>query len=487
MKRKSKIILINIFIAVLLLAIVEMILRFADSDSSAPQEMIDRDVNPDLQVHFDRIFHPETIEGRAMMVTRLNSRYERTGIDDNTRRFLTFLKEKPAGALRIFVLGSSPVWGAYHDDPDRNTLFTWHLERALKERLGEGADRYEIIDAAHVGFGGPEVIKSLNEVLNYEPDRLVIYNGGVMPLVAQGLPREDLASSSSSLGLRKLLRSVRLFRLIGMIFSRPSDAPGRAPKPQGEILPPGNPQKDAPKLEIEFDADGIPNFTPGGGRLVQPSVYAERSVNLVKNLIRITQEDYRKTYEMTFQPAAEKKTKVIACTVATNIAGIPPFWSLHWEKLSEDKLKSFAVVYEAGRSAFADGDYDAARRNLEKAVGISPTFADAQYLFAKVLEHFGETEKAKEHYHLAKEYDASNERALDRPNAILRETAAKYGFAVIDSEAAIATQNPYGIIGDDLFIDHQHPNGKGLAALADAVAREIVAGIKTSEKLKSTP
>ncbi len=477
MSRRSKIIIINLIAAAMLLAVAEVILRVADSGYNTPREFSDPGENPDKQMRFEKIFNNETIEGREMLVTRLDSEYERIGIDDTTRRFLTFPAKKAAGTIRIFILGSSPVWGAYHEDPAQNTLFAWQLEKALGNILGEKAARFEIVNAAHVGFGGPEVIRSCREVVQYQPDLLVIYNGGVMPLIDEGFGREDLASSSAFFGVRKALGSLRLFQLVEMMFSKPMEMdqnPAHPSAPVGEILPPGNPQKDSPDLPVEMGPDGIPNFTQGGGRLVQPSVFLPQSVNLVRNLIHITQDDYRQTYEQTFEPAADANTPVIACTVATNIAGIPPFWSLHWKQLSEHQLKVFTKYYESGRDAFANNNFEAARENLAAAMAISPTFADAHYLFAKVLEHFGEMKMAKEQYHLAKEYDASNERALDRPNEILREVAAKYGFNVLDSEAAIAALDPYGIIGDGLFIDHQHPNGQALAALADAVATQAL-------------
>jgi Tetratricopeptide repeat len=473
MSRRSKIVIVNLIAAAMLLAVAEIILRVADSGYDTPGEYSDPQKNPDKQVRFEKIFHNETIEGREMLVTRLDSEYERIGIDDTTRRFLTFPAKKPASTIRIFILGSSPVWGAYHEDPAQNTLFSWQLEKALEKILGKEAERFEIVNAAHVGFGGPEVIRSCREVVQYQPDLIVIYNGGVMPLIDEGFRREDLGSSSAFFGVRKALNSLRLFQLVEMMFSKPMEMdqrPAHPSAPIGEILPPGNPQKDSPGLPVETGPDGIPSFTQGGGRLVQPAVFLEQSVNLVRNLIRITQDDYRQTYEQTFEPAARTNTPVIACTVATNIAGIPPFWSLHWKQLPENQLKVFTKYYESGRDALANNNFEAARENLAAAIAISPTFADAHFLYAKVLEHFGEMEKAKEHYHLAKEYDASNERALDRPNEILREVAAKYGFNVLDSEAAIAALDPHGIIGDKLFIDHQHPNGQALAALADAVA-----------------
>ncbi len=474
--RRKKIVALNLMAALAILAAAEIILRVSDSGIDAASLTHDSERNPDLQVQFDRIFHPETVDGRVMMTTRLVSKYEATGITDLTKRFLVFPAEKAKGKTRIFVLGSSPVWGTYDEDPARNTLFTWHLERQLQKRLGPGADKFEIINAAHVGFGGPEVIRSLDEILNYQPDIIVVYNGGVMPLVAEGLDRRDLTSSSELLGFNKVLHSLRLFHLVSMIFEKSPEDRGMPAqgKVVGEILPMGDSPRGQTPVPIELDQDGIPNFSPGSGRLVQPEIFHQETVNLVKNLIRITQDDYRKTYRRTFKPAADSHVNVIACTVATNIAGIPPYWSMHWEPLSGEKLKEFAALYNAGREWYTAGDFAAAREKFEAAVEISPTFADAQYLLAEILKHDGEMGKAKEHYHLAKEYDASNERALDRPNAILREVAAKYGARVVDSEAVLAVLNPNGIIGNELFIDHQHPKGFGLAALAEAVADPIL-------------
>jgi len=155
------------------------------------------------------------------------------------------------------------------------------------------------------------------------------------------------------------------------------------------------------------------------------------------------------------------------------MADIPPFWSLHWEELSKDELAAFGEAYYAARAMLGSGRAAEALMELEKAAAISPGFADARYLLAKALEDLGRRAEALPHYRAAKEKDASNERALDRPNAILRQVAKKHGAHILDTEAALAPLDPDGILGSVQFFDLQHPNGKALAALARAIAEEI--------------
>ncbi len=111
--------------------------------------------NPEL-----RIFTP--------FPNRDTARLRRSLREGDTPEEATFLAEKPAGTYRIFVLGGSSV-----------VFLQRHLE-ALEARLSEGHANnpgIELINAGKLSFGSQRLLPIAQEVMEYNPDLLVLYTG----------------------------------------------------------------------------------------------------------------------------------------------------------------------------------------------------------------------------------------------------------------------------------------------------------------------
>ncbi|HEX4048611.1 MAG TPA: tetratricopeptide repeat protein, partial [Elusimicrobiota bacterium] len=64
-------------------------------------------------------------------------------------------------------------------------------------------------------------------------------------------------------------------------------------------------------------------------------------------------------------------------------------------------------------------------------------------------------------------------RARAEQNALIRRLAREYSIPLVDFERIAADASPRGVTGDELFIDGHHPNIKGYALLADALAEAV--------------
>lgn len=76
--------------------------------------------------------------------------------------------------------------------------------------------------------------------------------------------------------------------------------------------------------------------------------------------------------------------------------------------------------------------------------------------------------KAKKLFYEAKDLDAVRFRATEDINTITREIAAQNHAGFLSMEAVFEKNSPHGIIGDNLMIDHLHPNVDGYFLMADA-------------------
>jgi tetratricopeptide (TPR) repeat protein len=73
----------------------------------------------------------------------------------------------------------------------------------------------------------------------------------------------------------------------------------------------------------------------------------------------------------------------------------------------------------------------------------------------------GNIEKAKELFSYAKELDALRFRAPQKINNIIKKLAVKYGDSFINIDSVFKSHSPNGIVGNNLTVDHLHPNING--------------------------
>ena len=69
---------------------------------------------------------------------------------------------------------------------------------------------------------------------------------------------------------------------------------------------------------------------------------------------------------------------------------------------------------------------------------------------------------------LAKEHDLLRFRAPEAINQQIRQLARRYNATLVDNEAAFIANSPDGVTGNNLLLEHVHPNVQGYFLLADS-------------------
>jgi hypothetical protein len=119
-----------------------------------------------------------------------------------------FRAVKREGDFRLFVLGGSTAagfpWGA-------DVAFTQALGRALQESWPDR--RVEAVNAAAMSYGSHRLRILANELLQYQPDALVIY-GGHNEFVERDFYRDMLEGEGRLDGLRRVLYRSRIYSLL---------------------------------------------------------------------------------------------------------------------------------------------------------------------------------------------------------------------------------------------------------------------------------
>lgn len=98
----------------------------------------------------------------------------------------------------------------------------------------------------------------------------------------------------------------------------------------------------------------------------------------------------------------------------------------------------------------------------------SPSPAEEAFRTAHRLEAEGRFEAARAEYYKAKDLDGLRFRAPEEFNAIIHELAAKYGVPVVPMKSYFEAASPNGLIGNDLMLEHLHPNARGYRLMGRA-------------------
>lgn len=341
--------------------------------------------------------------------------------------FQSILAEKPAGGLRVFVLGGSAAAGLGYSP---NATFARYLERMLRQAEPDRA--VEVANLAIVAMAARQVQLLVAEVhQRYDPDLVVVYSGNNEFLE---LHAEKYARARAGILQRAAawIRSSALYRLARRAF--PADPAAAGPSSAGDDL----------RLSERTMA-----------RAIETS--PEETAGVV--------DRYEAHLDAMAAEAAAGGTPIVLMTVASNWkwrgrSDLPDGWL---RELLRGEPASGPEAYRRAR-AILTGE-------LETAAGKDRS--ELLFRRAAVAEELGKHRSAAEDYRAAKNLDPYRRRALETMNDRVRGVAARRGAVLLDSVEALVRRAPYGILGFETFYDHVHFTPRGAMILAAALCEEI--------------
>lgn len=93
--------------------------------------------------------------------------------------------------------------------------------------------------------------------------------------------------------------------------------------------------------------------------------------------------------------------------------------------------------------------------------------AEQVFRAAQSQDRQGDYEQARRLYARARDLDALRFRAAGEFNDVIHRIARKYGSPVVPTKSCFEAASPQGIIGDNLMVDHLHPNIDGCFLMAE--------------------
>ena len=387
----------------------------------------------DPYVGFDEI-HPLFVSGDDG---------ERYVVDPARRAYFrpdSFAAQKGANEFRIFCLGGSTVQGRPYSI---ETAFSTWLELSLN--AADPSRKWEVVNCGGISYASYRLVPILREVLNYEPDLLIVYTGHNEFL--EDRTYQAIKSTPAAIAtLHGRFSQFRLYNVSRTAWMRIRNQPVVPTSPPQSILP----------AEVNAMLDSY------GGLA---DYYRDDDWR------RGAAEHYGLNLRTMIETAKKSNVPLMLVNPVMNLRDCPPFKSEPSSSLSHAQEAEFDSIW-----AEAKHSDDVAERIalLKRALEIDGRYAAAHYALAKSYDALGMFDTAKGSYLRAKEEDVCPLRMIEAQYGLLAEIANETGIPLVDVRGFFEAESRSGTPGDDWLLDHVHPSINGHQEIANLIFDEMV-------------
>jgi tetratricopeptide (TPR) repeat protein len=354
-----------------------------------------------------------------------------------------FKKEKDRNTCRIFVLGESTTIGyPYFHNGSFHRWLQYRLMQTFPDR------HFEIINLSVTAVNSYTVLGFAKELVDYEPDAVLIYCGQNEYYGALGVGSTSRISGNSHIIQLMLgLRQWRVTQLMTSLYEKITGAFKSTKEYSGETLM----QRMVADQQIAY-----------GSKLYYRGV-----------------EQFRSNMDATLRLFSEHHIPVFISNLVSNEKGLRPFISIGADSI---RTPSFEKDYELGVKAFEGNELRAADSLFKKADLVYDGHALCNYFLGQISYGLGDYATAAARFAKALDLDVLRFRAPSPLNGVVAQLCMKYPDAhLVDTRTAFVSHSENHIIGSDLILEHVHPNLTGYALMSDvfydALKREHILSV----------
>jgi tetratricopeptide (TPR) repeat protein len=336
---------------------------------------------------------------------------------------------KNGNVRRIFVLGGSSAAGYPYL---HNGAFSRSLREALKQRWPDYT--FEVVNIGMTAVNSHTLLDLFPEIIAAQPDAVIIYAGHNEFYGALG------AGSSQSPG-SATLRSVFLHLVHWRSF-----------------------QWLRQQISIQL--------TSQEGTLMRRMV-REQSIALHSAVYDNVMDSYRTNLKQILTASANASIPILIGTLAANLRDQTPFISLTPQ--AESDAEQLRQQISALRRAATKGDTSVYAETLQWQEKY-PEHAELAFMRGRIALHHGDTEEAWRWLSRARDLDALRFRASSEVNQIIDQLAGASHVIKVELEEHFRRQSADRLIGNELMLEHLHPNAKGYQLMATAFLGHLADG-----------
>jgi hypothetical protein len=406
---------ITLLLPVLAFALLELALRLVH-------------YGPDLS-----LFRTEELSGTTyhVMNPQVKLRYFSRAETNATSSADYFLTPKPSGTYRIFCLGGSTTAGYPY-------WYNGSFSSFLRERLRRTfpARDIQVINLGMTATNSFTVLDMARELTNYEPDLLIVYDGHNEFYGALGVAsRERVLGGRFLTNLYLILMRIRVFLLLRQGY------------------------------------ETLHAFFRGSGGLSRENI-------TMASLARDTQIPYgsqlyndgKKTFEANLKDLQElcrdHGIPIIISSQVSNLRGYPPFISRRPDDLRADDRQTIDAAIAAGETATRNRHWEAAIGEFRIAAALDSLHAGTRFAIACCLDILGRRDEARREYVKARDFDQLRFRTSGDFNRMITGMEDSTMVGVADMERLFMAHSPDSLIGNELMLEHVHPNSRGYFLMA---------------------
>ncbi|MBY0278816.1 SGNH/GDSL hydrolase family protein [Candidatus Binatia bacterium] len=350
-----------------------------------------------------------------------------------------FLAVKPADGFRVFVVGESSAAGVPYDV---GHAFSAFLQQRLTAALPQR--HVEVVNAAVPGYGTRRMLPVVEDIVQHEPDLLVLYAGHN----EFAEPRYYAHLVGMDPRLFRAWEALASTRLYALATRLPGIGVDIEPKP---------PHFDFETLDNPLQMFAVrTQHLEGAYPTDRERAWAE--------------QHYRFNVETMVDLVQGAGGRVMLVTIGQNLADWAPGGAAHGTPLDAARLAAWDDAVAEGDRRAADDACASALDAYRRAAAIDATHAGLRYKIAGCLRRLEHWDEARAEYLAASDLDRMPHGAPSRFNEVLREVAAERGTLFVDAAAVLQQASPHGLVGDDQFIDLVHPNLLANERIAAAIA-----------------
>ncbi|HNO78759.1 MAG TPA: hypothetical protein PKN33_11920 [Phycisphaerae bacterium] len=357
------------------------------------------------------------------------SYFDRTQATPGSIGVYTFSIPKPDNTVRVVLAGASAIKGYPQPMGLANSAF-------LREMLSDvWPDRsVEIINMGTTAVATFPVLDMLTQMLEYEPDLVVIYAGHNEFFGAYGVGSAQTGGRTpGSIRFAYWRNSLGLVKGLSRLIAGGTDTSGKA------------------LMEAMVGQSNIPPDSP-----LREAAAANAGFHIGQMIERC-------------QSAG---VPVLVCTLPSNERDLAPVGESDVSDLGAIEQSKLKLLIAEGRSKI-DADPKGAIENLTQAIQACPGHALAHFLLGRAYLADGDKKYAAEHFRKAIDCDTMPWRAPSTTIKKIVQAAKEHDAPLCDVQYEFRSTSPDGIVGRELMDDHVHFSLRGQELLARTIVKAL--------------
>lgn len=341
----------------------------------------------------------------------------------------SFAATKGSSEKRIFVLGGSTVQGRPYAV---ETSFTTWLELSLNA-ADSGFD-WDVINCGGVSYASYRLRPVLDEVVDYEPDLVVIMTG-----------HNEFLEDREFTALADRHSPSHLVRTAARLFRRENASP-------------------RPRSLLPEEVDALLDYRGGLERYSLDFAWR-----------RAVADEFEANVRAMVERCRDIGVPLLLMRPVSNLRDSPPFKVEHDPGIARDDLSKWTLLRTASRAAADANDYGLAAQTLAEAARIDRWHAGTWFELGRFYDAAGQFESSLDAYERACDADACPLRMTSELRRRLDSVATSAKRPLLDAHQLIASRSRDGVVDSQWMLDHVHPTIAGHQLIASEVTRWMIA------------